>query len=102
MQPPGQNSSGQQPQADTESILQFPCEIAVKAFGSADGNDFDTLVFSLVRRHVPNLGEGALRSRMSAGGRYVAVTVTIQAESRAQMDAIYRDLSAEERVVMAL
>jgi putative lipoic acid-binding regulatory protein len=40
--------------------------------------------------------------RLSSGGKYLAVTATIIAESRAQLDDIYRDLNAQERVVMAL
>ncbi|MEW8193432.1 MAG: DUF493 domain-containing protein, partial [Candidatus Thiodiazotropha sp.] len=31
-----------------------------------------------------------------------SVTITLRAESKAQLDAIYLDLSAHEKVVMAL
>ncbi len=81
--------------------LSFPCSFPIKAMGRAE-EDFDLLIFGIVRRHAPELGEGALRSRLSNGGRYVAVTVTIEAVSQAQLDAIYLDLSADERVLMAL
>jgi putative lipoic acid-binding regulatory protein len=64
--------------------------------------DFDALVTQIVRRHVHDLGEGAVSSRESRGGRYLAVTVTIEAKSRDQLDAIYRDLTSETRVVMVL
>ena len=84
-----------------ESPLQFPCEFPVKAFGLA-GPDFDALVVGIIRRHVAGLGEGAVTSRPSAGGKYIAVTVTLTAESREQLDAIYRDLSAHPAVIMAL
>jgi len=40
--------------------------------------------------------------RSSSGGKYVAVTVVIEATSREQLDAIYQDLTADERVVWAL
>jgi hypothetical protein len=64
--------------------------------------DFDALVTQIVRRHVHDLGEGAVSSRESRGGRYLAVTVTIEAKSRDQLDAIYRDQTSESRVVMVL
>jgi putative lipoic acid-binding regulatory protein len=64
--------------------------------------DFDIFVTQIVRRHVPDLTEAAVRTRVSQGGRYMAVTVTIEAQSQAQVDAIYRDLAGERRVVMAL
>jgi len=84
-----------------ESPLSFPCQYPIKVLGYW-ADDFDALVLQIVRRHVPNLGEGAVRSRVSRGGRYVSVTVTIEARSRNQLDAIYRDLTGERRVVMTL
>lgn len=84
-----------------EDLLSFPCTFAIKAMGIA-AEDFDGLVAAIVRRHAPNIGEAAVTTRRSRGGKYVSVTVTIMAESRAQLDAIYRDLSGHERVFMAL
>lgn len=87
---------------DAETVqMVFPCEFPIKVMGYW-AEDFDALVMQIVRRHVDNLGEGALRSRESRGGRYMSVTVTIEARSREQLDAIYRDLTSEKRVVMAL
>lgn len=87
--------------ASEETLLKFPCEFPIKAFGQSQA-DFDSLVVAIVRRHAPNLGEGAVASRPSKGGKYTAVTVTIQAESKAQLDAIYQELTACPDVVMAL
>jgi putative lipoic acid-binding regulatory protein len=38
----------------------------------------------------------------SRHGRYESVTLTVRASSRAQLDAIYQELSAHERVLVAL
>lgn len=86
---------------DETTLLEFPCDFPIKAMGRA-GEDFDSLVVGLVRRHSPDLREGAVKTRLSQGGKYISVTVTIQARSRAQLDAIYMDLTAHERVLMAL
>jgi putative lipoic acid-binding regulatory protein len=86
---------------EDESLFDFPCDFPIKAMGKA-ADDFDSLVVSLVRKHTPDLGEGAVRTRMSQGGKYMSVTVTIQARSRAQLDAIYMELTAHDRVLMAL
>lgn len=88
-------------QTSEQSALIFPCVFPIKAMGNAS-DDFDAVVVSIVRRHAPNLSEGAVKTRASAGGKYLAVTVTIEATSRAQLDAIYQDLVACERVLMAL
>lgn len=83
------------------SLLEFPCDFPIKAFGRG-GEDFDLRVVEIVRRHAPDLGENAVSSRPSKAGRFNAVTVTIRARDQAQLDAIYRDLSACPDVIMAL
>jgi putative lipoic acid-binding regulatory protein len=83
------------------SLLSFPCDFPIKVMGKA-ADDFDALVVSLVRRHFPDLMEGAVRTRLSRQGRFMSITVTVRAESRAQLDATYLELTANERVLMAL
>ena len=84
-----------------ESLLKFPCRFPIKAMGRAEPG-FDSLVVEIVRRHAPYLGEGAVVSRPSKAGNWVSVTVTIEASSKAQLDAIYQALSDHDKVVMAL
>jgi len=84
-----------------ESPLRFPCQFPVKAMGKADC-DLDMIVVEIVRRHAPDLTEGAVYSRASAGGNYISVTVVVNATSRAQLDAIYQDLVDCEAVILAL
>ncbi len=84
-----------------EGLLEFPCAIGIKAMGKAN-TDFDLHVASLVRRHAPDLGEGAIKTRPSKKGNFISVTVTVMAQNRDQLDNIYRDLTADERVLMAL
>ncbi|MCB1831687.1 MAG: DUF493 domain-containing protein [Chromatiaceae bacterium] len=86
---------------EQETLLKFPCQFSVKAMGLA-ADDFDLLVVQIINRHVPNLGEGAVTTRPSREGKYVSVTVTFEASSKAQLDAIYLALSANERVLMSL
>ena len=86
---------------ESESPLQFPCEFPIKARGRADV-ELDIVVMDIVRRPAPDLGEGSVRTRPSSEGRFVSVTVTVQATSRAQLDAIYQDLVDCEQVIMAL
>jgi putative lipoic acid-binding regulatory protein len=86
---------------EEESPLKFPCEFPIKAMGKADC-ELDIIVVEIVRRHVPDLSEGAVHTRDSTQGNYISVTVTITATSRAQLDAIYQDLVDCEAVIMAL
>lgn len=83
------------------SLLEFPCDFPIKAFGRG-GEDFDLRVVEIVRRHTSDLRENNVSSRPSKGGRFSAVTVTIRARDQAQLDAIYRELSACPDVIMTL
>ncbi len=63
--------------------------------------DFEQFVVSVVQSHVP-LSERTVSSRLSKEGKFLAVTVTFMAESRAQLDAIYQELKDSGRVLVAL
>ena len=85
----------------TDTQLEFPCTFPIKAMGLS-GTDFDLLVVEIVARHAGQVHEGAVTARPSSNGKYVSVTVVIQAQSKQQLDAIYSELTAHERVLMAL
>jgi putative lipoic acid-binding regulatory protein len=65
-------------------------------------DDFDVLVAEIVIRHVGGITEGAVAVRASRNGKYVSVTVTFEAQDQDQLDGLYRELSAHERVLMVL
>lgn len=84
-----------------DTLMEFPCAIAIKAMGRNDGS-FEELVTLLVKQHVGELPADAVRTRASTNGSYLAVTVQLQAQSRAQLDALYAALSEHPKVLMAL
>jgi uncharacterized protein len=83
------------------SNAHFPCHFPIKAIGRAIP-DFDALVVEVVRRHCPDLTEGAVTQRLSQGGQWAAVTVLVRAESQTQVDAIYQALTCHECVHLVL
>ncbi len=82
------------------SLMKFPCSFPIKAMGIAT-DDFDILVVEIVRKHYPDVTEGAVKTKPSRKGKYISVTVTIEAQSKKQLDNIYLELTAHERVLMA-
>lgn len=84
-----------------QTLLEFPCEFPIKAMGLAC-DELEIAVIEIVKRHVENLSEGSLKMRPSKTGKYISITVTVTAHSKAQLDAIYMDLTACEHVTMAL
>ena len=80
---------------------KFPCEFPIKVMGRQDG-DLCRDTRSIIERHTGPLAEALIRVRTSTDGNFLAVTYLIQAESRAQLDRIYRELTACKSVLMAL
>jgi putative lipoic acid-binding regulatory protein len=83
--------------ADSDSPLKFPCRFPIKAVGRNEPG-FEQLVVEAVRLHAAPLLGSDVTTRASRNGQYLAVTVTFNAVSREQVDAIYRVLSASEHV----
>jgi len=63
---------------------------------------FESEIFMIARKHVPDIGEAAIRSRPSRSAKYLSVTVTITAQSREQLDDLYRAFNALDGVQMVL
>jgi putative lipoic acid-binding regulatory protein len=84
-----------------KEALTFPCEFVLKVFGLASA-EFETAVVMIVRKHVPHFGENAIQTRPSKDGKYNALSITFTAESREQLDALYRELTSNPQVLMVL
>lgn len=84
-----------------DSLLEFPCPVAIKAMGRLNSS-FTTHITELVTRHAGPLEKNAVQTRTSRNGNYVSVTITIMAQSKQQLDDLYTELSADEYVLMAL
>ena len=82
-------------------LFEFPCEFPVKVMGR-DTESFRTLTLAIVERHAGALAPDRISERASSKGRFLAMTYTIRAESRAQLDRIYQDLTDSGVVLVAL
>jgi uncharacterized protein len=80
---------------------EYPVQLSLRVMGE-DRDDFAGLIFSLVSEHVQGLLQENLKARSSREGKYVSVTVTFQAQSKAQLKAVYKELSGHKRVLMVL
>jgi len=89
-----------------ETLLKFPTPFPIKAMGrmhSQDSDDgFAQLVLGIVVKHAPDFDAATIEMRPSKNGNFISVTATINAQSKAQIDAIYRELTANPLVLMAL
>lgn len=85
----------------SEDLLEFPASFPIKVMGRA-ALDFVELVAGVVEAHAGPLDAAAVAVRESRDGNFLAVTVTFEARSRAQLDEIYAALSGHERVLVVL
>ena len=84
-----------------ESVFNFPCQFPIKILGRKS-KGFDTTVLEIVGRHTSDIKQSSINNRLSKGGKYISITVTITARSQNQLDNIYRELSDCREVLMAL
>ena len=86
---------------DGESLFEFPCLFPLKIMGMADDALAQT-VLDVVLRHAPDFDGATMAMRASSCGKYVSLTCTITATSKAQLDTLYRELTAHPLVRIVL
>ena len=84
-----------------ESPLSFPTEIAVKVLGNND-SAFRAHAKDIVSRHYPNLPDDAISEQLSRKDAYLSLTFLVNAQSRDEIDALYRELTASDEILMVL
>lgn len=82
-------------------VLAFPTAFPIKIMGRREGG-FTRDVIEIVLRHAPDFMPGTIETRPSREGKYLSLTVTVNATSREQLDALYQDLCDHPSVVMVL
>ena len=87
--------------ADTGSPLLFPTDFPIKVMGLRVDH-FAHDIVEVVREHAPDFDPATLELRASSGGKYLSVTATVRATSRAQLDALYRALTRHPLVKVVL
>ncbi|HWI14555.1 MAG TPA: DUF493 domain-containing protein [Burkholderiales bacterium] len=84
-----------------ETLLVFPCDFPLKVLGHSQPG-YAQAVLDVVRRHAPDFDPATVDMKPSRGGKYLSVTCVIRANSREQLDALYRELCDHPMVVMVL
>ncbi len=87
--------------ARQDTLLEFPCAFPLKIMGLADGALAQS-VLAIVQQHAPDFDGATIETRASSGGKYVSLTCTINATSKPQLDALYRELSSHPLIKVVL
>ena len=86
---------------DNDSPLKFPCKFPIKVMGRKD-SCLGQKILPIIHKYAPDFNDTELKINESAKGKYVSITVTINATSRDQLDNIYREVTALKEVLMVL
>ncbi len=84
-----------------ESLIEYPSDFPIKIMGAMQEAFAQTMV-EVVQKHDPEFHAGKMEMRPSSKGNYLALTVTVRATSREQLDNLYRELSSHAMVKVVL
>ncbi len=84
-----------------DTLIEYPCDFPIKVFGQAQAG-FAQAVMEVALRHDPGFNPATMQMRSSRQARYISLTCTVRAISRAQLDALYQELCDHPQVVMVL
>lgn len=84
-----------------DSLFEFPCDFPLKIMGESR-DDFAQAMVLVVQAHAPDFDPASVAMRASGKGNYLALTCTIKAQSREQLDNLYRDLTSHPYVKIVL
>lgn len=82
-------------------LIDFPCNFSIKVMGEMH-ETFAATIVGLIQTIVPTFTADHVEMRASSAGKYISLTCTVHVVSQAQLDDVYRLLSAHPLVKFAL
>jgi putative lipoic acid-binding regulatory protein len=83
------------------SLIEYPSPFPIKVMGE-NAQGFVHAITQVARAHDPTFDAATIELRESKGGRYLGITLTVTATSRAQLDDLYRALTRHPMVKVVL
>jgi len=81
--------------------IEFPCDYPIKVLGRS-GDEFERVVLEIFERHAPGYSRETMTRRPSRNGRFTALTITIVATGKPQLEVLHQDLMATGLVQMVI
>ena len=81
--------------------LKFPCDFPISVMG-LNVPEYKEKIFEILKKHVPELEEKNLNTAFSKNKKYCSLKTHFTAQSREQMDELYKELTAHELVKWVL
>ena len=84
-----------------ETLLIFPYQYPIKIMERA-GKNFRSGPMELLEANVGEIPEEVIATSLSNKDNFLSLTVTIEADSKQQLDDIYRELSIHDEILFVL
>ena len=81
--------------------MDFPCSFPIKIIG-INSPSFVADIEAITRTHYPDIHIDAIRKKHSPKANFIAITVTVNAEDQATLDALYLELTKHPDIKMVL
>lgn len=85
----------------SDTLLEFPCRFPIKIMGQ-NNPEFAPTMLEVIKTHVADFSEQDMVIRASSGNNYVALTVSVNVNTKIQLDALYQALTQHTMVKMVL
>ena len=79
-------------QNENKSIIDFPCNFAIKVMGEANEN-FSNDIIKIIKKFDTNFDVSKIKMKGSSKGKYISLTCNVYVTSQKQLDRIYINLS---------
>ena len=82
-------------------LLQFPCQFPIKVMGKNTSSFIDDIQ-TILCTHFPEIEVSSIQKKASKEGKYISISVTVEAQNKEQLDKLYLEITEHAEVVMAL
>lgn len=84
-----------------ETFFEFPCEFPIKIMANPQKETVESIL-NVFEKYVPNHDKIDFKTKESKTGKYISITAIFTADSKEQLDNIYKEISSHPEVHMVL
>lgn len=87
--------------SEEETLIEFPCDFVIKVIGNFTPVFFEEII-QITRQHFPTTPDTAFKTKPSKENRFISISVTVYAENKPSLDALYMAYTRHPEIKMVL
>lgn len=81
--------------------LVFPCDFPIKIMGP-NTQEFHAEIMTIIKTHYPAIPDQNIKHALSKNGNFISISFKVYATNKAELDALYLEVTAHSDVKMVL